>query len=124
MENLIKKRTKSSPKVELNAETGKCLLEGESYLENSLEFYEEIYKWFKEYAKQTYNTIHVIIKIEYMNTSSIKHMFNFILLLKTIEEQGKEIIVEWYYMADDYDLEDDVLDIASETEMEINLIPL
>ena len=51
MDHLFISATTSSPAVSFNAETGVLQMTGESYPENTFEFYHPIIHWVKEYLK-------------------------------------------------------------------------
>jgi len=124
MDNFNLKPTGKSPDIKLNAETGICEISGESFMENGIEFYDAIYDWFNEYAEQVKGNINLILKLEYMNSSSLQHIYNLIVLLKKIKEGGLNVKVEWHYDDEEIDLEEDIEDIALESGMEIGLIPI
>ena len=64
------------------------------------------------------------MKLEYMNTSSMKHIYNLILLMRQIKDKGINVEVEWHYDEDEIDLEEDINDIAEESGMEIKMITI
>ena len=56
MENIDIKGFKDDffiPTVNFNAETGVCEIAGESYLEETVEFYAPLIKWLEEYISTT-----------------------------------------------------------------------
>ena len=124
MENLVLSTTATSPGVKLNAETGICEISGESYMENSVKFYEPVFTWFNDYFQKVEGGLHLILKIEYMNTSSMKHVYNLILLIKKFQDKGLDVKVEWHYDEDETDLEEDITDIADESGMYINMVAM
>ncbi|MEI7996815.1 MAG: DUF1987 domain-containing protein, partial [Methylococcaceae bacterium] len=74
MESLIIEPTKSTPKVDFNAESRVLALKGQSYPENSFKFYEPIFQWLDAFFQQITDdgSIKLEISLPYINTSSSK----------------------------------------------------
>ena len=73
MQNLVIEETKSvylTPGVNFDANTGKCWITGESYLEHTTEFYGPLEEWIKTYTKKARKAIELNLKLDYFNTSS------------------------------------------------------
>lgn len=116
------KDTYYTPHVCFNASTGHCLLEGESFLENTWEFYEKLLGWLKDYAKSQ-RPILFDFKMIYFNTSSSKGILELLLFLKEYKDQGGNVRVNWYYPAEDDDILEEAEDFIEDTQLEIKLIP-
>ncbi len=106
MENLTIEATKHTPKVSFDADV--LEIQGESYPENMALFAEPIFVWLEEYLEQLgEQTFTVNIALIYFNSSSSKMLLD---LFDTLEEKaknnGKNIIVNWIYEADDYGIEE------------------
>ncbi|WP_020526783.1 DUF1987 domain-containing protein [Flexithrix dorotheae] len=124
LENLSiegEKGTFFTPHVNFNAETGVCVLEGESYLEDTWEFYEKLLNWLKSYAK-TEKPIVFELKLTYFNTSSSKGILDLLKFLKSVEEEGKDVTVNWYHPEDDEDNIEEAEDFREDTGLDIQLI--
>jgi len=114
------------PKVDFNANTGICLLEGESYLEDTTNFYKPLFEWFKEFLTTTLKDLVFNIKLEYYNTSSSKCLVDILELLGEYQNKGRNIIVNWFYDSDSEDFEEEIEEVEDfmiETGLKINLIP-
>ena len=109
------------PYVRFDAETGKCLLEGESYLENTWEFYNDLVDWLRSYT-ETGQPIAFNFKLTYFNTSSSKGILELLQFLKEYEDQGKQVTVAWYYPEDDEDILEEAEDFVEDTQLDIKLI--
>nr|WKN39279.1 DUF1987 domain-containing protein [Tunicatimonas sp. TK19036] len=116
------KHTFYTPHVLFNADTGHCLLEGESFLENTWGFYEQLRNWLEEYAK-TEQPIVFDFKMIYFNTSSSKGILELLLFLKEYEDQGNTVQVNWYYPNEDEDILEEAEDFIEDTQLDIKLIP-
>jgi hypothetical protein len=115
MDKIIIEATKYSPRVELNP-AGEIRIQGRSIHEDSSKFYEPIFRWVKEYST---GTLKVDIKLEYINSSSSKQLFN---LLRLVLENFKinmidHVHVNWYYEEGD----DDTFELGKEFESEFML---
>ncbi len=110
------------PTVSFNAQTGYCKIEGESYLENTWEFYDKLTNWLKAYAAQK-KPITFNFKLTYFNTSSSKGILDILFFLKEYEAEGNPVTVNWYYPEDDEDNLAEAEDFIADSELEMNLIP-
>ena len=98
MENLQIVATKSSPKIDFNAQTNILTIEGESYPENTTQFYEKIFQWIEEFLENI-KTEEVTFNIEliYFNSSSSKVLMDLFDTLEEASEEDKNIVVNWIY---------------------------
>ena len=76
------------PHVDFSAETGRCVLEGESYLENTWEFYKQLVSWLRAYA-ETNQPIYFDFKLTYFNTSSSKGILEVLELFEGVSRSGR-----------------------------------
>jgi len=114
------------PTVNFNAETGVCELAGESYLEDTIEFYAPLFKWLKQFTSEVKKPIQFNFKLRYFNTASSKCIIDILHILRKFEESGGTIEVNWYYDANEEDIEDEleeIEDFTIETNLKINIIP-
>ncbi len=114
------------PSVDFNAETGVCELVGESYLEDTIEFYAPLFKWLKQFTSEYNKPIQFNFRLRYFNTSSSKCIIDILHILRKYEEAGGEIEVNWYYDASEEDIEDELEEIEDfmiETNIKIKMIP-
>ncbi len=129
MEDLIKNKTSKGffkyPDVRFEAFTGKCEITGESFMEDSNEFYDEIFDWMKKFNNINGDrAITLDIKLEYFNTSSSKMFFELLRLLQEFNKGGQDVKVNWYFHSDDAEIYQDVMDLCYDVNIEINLIPI
>ena len=100
---LIKiKPTRNTPAVILDPVKGVFKMYGRSSPENSLGFYEPIRTTLSR-DMQT-DSLDIRIKMEYFNTSSSKCLYDIFKEIKYLSDQGKQVIVRWYYDEDDEDM--------------------
>ncbi|MDW7694831.1 DUF1987 domain-containing protein [Flammeovirgaceae bacterium SG7u.111] len=110
------------PKVNFDPITGTCELSGESYLEDTWQFYEKLINWLKTYTSAGTLPIEFKIKLAYYNTSSSKSIVDILKLLKNYQETGAPVNVKWYYLEDDEDSLMDAEDMIADTGIEMDLI--
>ncbi len=101
MESIKIEKTRKTPDVTFNAETGVIQIEGKSIPENSIEFYKPLVDWIDEYGKNPKEKTEVNIKLEYFNTSSSKCILDVFKKLETIFKDEHEVVINWYYEEDD-----------------------
>lgn len=98
MDNLFLAKTKSTPEINFDINKNYLKIEGESYPENSFEFYEPIFEWLEKYLKEIKNeTVILDISLSYLNTSSTKSIMCILDILEESYEDDKNIIINWYY---------------------------
>jgi hypothetical protein len=125
MENLIIKGASDTfftPNVNFDAVSGKCVLSGESYLENTVEFYKTLLEWLKSYM-QTQKALQFHFSLSYYNTSSNKALLQVMNLLKSYEKQGGKVDAYWYYNEDDDDMREEAEDYELDSDLKLNIIP-
>lgn len=93
------KQTKSSPAIWFDPERAVLGIFGESYPENSFEFYAPLFAWLRE-ALPGLPALSVQVNVSYMNSSSTKCMLDLLDALEAAHEQGKRIELDWFYDRD------------------------
>ena len=116
--------TKKTPAVTLDP-SGKIKLGGRSIPEDPSKFYEDILAWIMQYCASPKDTTKVEIELEYFNSGSAKYVMQILRELSEItQNDGKELIVNWYYEEGD----DDILErgeyYASILDLDINFIEI
>ncbi|MAF16063.1 MAG: hypothetical protein CMG93_08775 [Marinomonas sp.] len=92
--------TQSTPLIETDSARGVIYMEGDSYPENSFEFYSELVAWVTRYLKDNERPLVVELALLYLNTSSIKVMMDIFDELEEAHQQGREVKVNWRYDVD------------------------
>ncbi len=110
------------PIVNFDAEKGVCTLEGESYLEETDDFFEPLLEWFKEYTQTTNKEITFNFKLTYYNTSSSKKILEFLKMIKEYMQRGNKANINWYYEENDTDIIEDAEDFMVITGLKFNLL--
>ncbi|TAE48998.1 MAG: DUF1987 domain-containing protein [Cytophagia bacterium] len=109
------------PEVKLNASSGICEISGESYLEDTDEFYNNLIQWLENYIKEVRKAITFNFKLTYFNTSSSRSILNILRVLKKYEDDSGQVVVNWYYPEDDDSIAEEAEDYTKDTGLKINM---
>lgn len=112
MDKLSIERTKHSPQVLLDP-AGEIKIQGRCIIEDSIEFFKPILTWVENLEVKTLN---VDLNFEYINTSSVKQVYNLLTFIRT-NRSLSAIYVNWYYEEGD----DDTLELGKDIESQVNL---
>ncbi len=124
MEKLYIKSTELTSQVTLDPTTGKIEFVGISIPEDSYEFFTPILTWIDEYIDNTCEQTLVVFNVNYCNTSSSMFISEILRRLRRIFKEQKTIRVEWYYMADDEDMQELGDNFKRISQMPFDIIPL
>ncbi|MES2732274.1 MAG: DUF1987 domain-containing protein [Bacteroidota bacterium] len=122
MENLKIKGEKNIffvPEVNFSSETGICELGGESYLENTFEFYAPLLKWLEAYTAEINKPIVFNFSLSYFNTASSRSILDILNVLKDYEDKGGSVTVNWVFQEWDEDLKQEIEDFALDSNLTI-----
>ena len=97
MSNLTIQGSQSTPSVTADWAQGLLCMKGDSYPENSYEFFGPITDWIERFLQQTQAPLRLELRLVYMNTSSVKVMMDIFDLLEEFHSNGRQVSVNWYY---------------------------
>lgn len=89
--------TQASPRIEADPATGKITLDGDSYPENSFEFFNPLIDWIESFLAQPEPALQLDLRLVYMNTSSVKAIMDILDILEASHGRGAQITLNWYY---------------------------
>ncbi len=116
MRTLDIEQSASTPRIIFQPDERVLLIRGESYPENSFEFYAPVAGWLKEYLAGE-STLNLDINVSYLNSSSTKCMLDLLDILEEAHCKGARISLVWRY-----DQENPrSLDLAQEFQEEVTL---
>lgn len=92
--------TESTPYICFNPETNVLTLKGNSYPENSYEFYKPVREWLKQYLDQLSGTAILDLELIFLNTSSSRVLLSIFEMLEKEYSDNKQIIVNWHNNSD------------------------
>lgn len=104
MQGYFIRSSKVTPSVYFNPKKELLDLRGKSSPENPLNFYGSLLLNMDRYIQSHSGNITVNLAFEYFNTSSSKCIFNVLRKLENFDQQGKRVIVNWYYEDGDDDM--------------------
>jgi len=110
MNELSIEATQSTPSVEGNWETGMVSLGGDSFPENSYEFFGNVIDWIERYLAGSDRPLRLELRLMYMNTSSVKAMMDIFDMLEDAHRAGRKVEVRWHHDPDN----ERVADLAAE----------
>jgi hypothetical protein len=93
--------TSKSPEIDFKT-NGEFSIKGNSYPENSGEFYEPVTKWLDEFFKHKASVVNLNVDLKYVNTSSIKSILTVITHIRKANDS--KIKVAWLYELEDDDM--------------------
>ncbi len=120
MEVIKIKGTDDTPNVILDADNGIFEISGRSLPEDVTTFYEPILNWLDEYEEEANEKTVFSFKLVYFNTASSKLILDILMKLEEMHENGKDILIKWYFPEDDEDMEEageeyaDIVDVPFE----------
>ncbi len=113
-----------TPQVKVDVLNGKIEISGKSLPEDAKGFYDPILRLVNGFYNLSIPTIEVDFKYKYFNTASSKMILEILRALDKSRQNGKEIIVNWYYKEEDDDLRDEGTYFSEIMKMPFNYIEL
>lgn len=124
MESLQIAKSKDTLAVDFNAETGVLMLEGSSYPENPVAFFERLTDWLTQYVQEIRGPLTMNITIDYLNTSSSKCLLDVLEILEEYYHSGAPATLNWYYEENDEDMQETGKEMCEDLEIPCTLIPM
>ena len=115
--------TKSSPFVRFDPDDGVMEIGGESYPENSHEFFAPLMAWIAEFLDYKPGSAVLRVTLTYMNTSSTKYMIDILDRLEAAHGAGTPVRVEGYCDADNERTMGTVEELQEDFAMPFDVIP-
>ena len=108
-------KTQASPEVTFDPDNRVLRITGESYPENSFDFYAPVLDWLAANLPAL-DSLRLEVSVSYMNSSSIKCMLDILDALGEAYAGGKDVSAVWNYEVDN----PRALDLAEEFRSEIS----
>lgn len=106
MKPLFLEPTEDTPKVFLDGTSGRLLIEGRSFMEDTTPFHQAIISWLRNYFQEPQKATVLDLEIDYLNTSSTKMLIDILFELNKFYIFGNDVTVVWKYYQHDEDMED------------------
>jgi hypothetical protein len=123
MEAINIEGTNKTPTIKSDSNLGVIEIRGRSHPEDTINFYRPLLNWIDEYSKNPVEKTTININLEHFNTSSSKCILDFLNKLEPIRQKNKDILVNWYYEADDDEMLEAGETYQSITGLPFNMIP-
>ncbi len=120
MEVIKLKGTDDTPAIILDKENGIFEISGRSLPEDVTTFFEPVLNWLDDYQEEANDQTVFAFKLVYFNTASSKLILDILMKLEEMHENGKEVLIKWFFPDDDEDMEEageeyaDIVDIPFE----------
>jgi hypothetical protein len=101
-EDLEIEKTRYTPYIRLRE--GEIFFEGRSVLSDPYLLYQPVYDWIREYVHTKNDPTKIILKFEYINTSSMKWIFEILKLFLENPEMKNQLNITWYFEEGDEDM--------------------
>jgi hypothetical protein len=102
---------------------GELRIEGKSYPEDPVTFYEPLINWIKEFKKNCPEKITMHVRLEYFNTSTSKLVLFMLKLLEDLYFQKKaDVVIFWLYHKQDEDMYESGKDYQSIIDLPFKFI--
>ncbi|HQV51478.1 MAG: DUF1987 domain-containing protein [Flavobacteriales bacterium] len=115
-------RTDTSPQIDIDVDNGILEFIGRSLPHNSEQFYAQIYNWLDEYLEKPSEETTVNMHMDYLDTSSSRHLYNIFKRLNTAGETGNKVQVNWHFECGDEEMAETGKDYQSFFNMNFKFI--
>ena len=125
MDSLNIEATKYTPQIFFDTTTNTVILKGESYPENTFEFYKPFFEWLNGYFDlEESGELVINVDLIYFNSSSSKILFNLFDLLDAAAKNGRTVSINWIFDEEDEDYLEFGEEFAEDMEhVSFNLVP-
>ncbi|SDH96815.1 biofilm regulation phosphoprotein SiaC [Propionivibrio dicarboxylicus] len=89
--------TQSTPGIQTDFRNGVLRMHGDSYPENSFEFFGPVIEWIESFLAASSDPLRLELRLIYMNTSSVKAMMDIFDMLEEAHGKGRAVSVAWHY---------------------------
>ena len=105
MTDIFLTQTLTTPAVTGRVDDGSLEIVGESYPENSDEFYQPIFQWLRDFMATQKRPIAVSFRMPYFSTSSSKRLLDILDILQSYHyTSGGAVTITWWYEENDEDM--------------------
>jgi len=109
-----------SPNVSFTHENGKLEISGKSLPENVSAFYAPILQWLTDYSLDPQPLTEFTFKLTYFNTASSKLILDLLTILEKMKNEGRNVLVNWYYPDYDEDMKDAGIEYSEMVDVPFN----
>lgn len=121
MKTLRFHKTKLTPEITCDP-NGEINIKGRSLPENALEIFDPLFIWIDEYVATSPGKTVINCELEYVNSSSNRHIHTAFKKFESLIDAGKSVEVNWAYDAEDEDTYDLGADYNDFLKVKFNFI--
>ncbi len=121
MDRLYIKQTTDTPEVVLDPEKGELRFKGVCMPENPNLFFQDIIAWVESYVATPASTTLVEFELDYLNSMTIKYLFNILSLFKKVETPP---VINWKYKKNDLLMIEKGIEFEYITKLKLNMIEI
>ena len=112
-----------TPQVSFDLENNLFEINGESFSEYAMEFYEPILQWLEEFTQSQHANIVFNFRVSYFNTSSSRRFYEMFKILNDYHKTARGyVMVNWYCQPDDMDMIEAGEDFQEDFELPFEII--
>lgn len=123
MNTLAISGTTSTPTIMCDPALGRVIMKGDSYPENSFEFFHEVIGWIEQYLEAGDGALHLELHLVYMNTSSVKAMMDIFDLLEAAFAKERQVAVQWFFDPDNERVEELAEEFREDCSFPFEVLP-
>ena len=97
---IIQEKQRNCPAIVYHAASNVLEISGKSIPENPESVYRKLTDWFTSFIG-TSASLELHIRLEYLNSSSSKYLFEALMHLSSLIVPGKKVKMKWFYDEDD-----------------------
>lgn len=97
---IIQEQSKNCPGIKYDKEADTLFIKGRSIPENPESIFKPLRDWIADYFASS-DSLKMSIILEYINSGSSKHLIEILKVLKQYQDNGKELLITWFYEEDD-----------------------
>jgi hypothetical protein len=118
------KRTKKTPAITVDPQSGEFSLKGISLPENAREFFAPLINAVEDYMSEPQKETQLTIELDYYNTASSKVIINVLHQFEVLNQKsGHEVVINWSYDDDDEDMLEEIKNFEEMLSIKINTNP-
>ena len=116
--------TKDTPLIEVTGggEQTSIVISGVSMPENPLKFYETLLNEMENYLDSPSNKTKIEMNLSYINSGSLKQLFNILFMLEEVHEDNGGVELIWKFKSTDNLMKDKGEDIKEMIEIPVELV--
>jgi len=97
---ITKEAGESTPAIQFDPDEGKLVICGESYPEDTFDFYNPLMEALQAFLDTSPEVFHVEVELVYFNSSTSKVLMDLFDMLEDAADDGAAVTVDWRYHAE------------------------